>query len=104
MVKARPDSLSDFDLVATMREVDRATLFGLIGRPGIDHLTARWGHRGRPGQLPPPGDWGTWLVLAGRGFGKTRMGAEWVRAIAEQDGSARIALIGASLHDARSVM
>ncbi|MBO9574491.1 MAG: DNA-packaging protein [Sphingobium sp.] len=42
--------------------------------------------------------------MAGRGFGKTRAGAEWVRGIAEADGRARIALVGASLHEARAVM
>lgn len=49
------------------------------------------------------GAWRIWLML-GRGFGKTRAGAEWVRGIAERDGSARIALVGASLQEARSVM
>ena len=44
------------------------------------------------------------LVMAGRGFGKTRLGAEWVRGVAENDPEARIALIGSSLHEARSVM
>ena len=63
-----------------------------------------WEKVGRPAQQPPPGDWATWLIMAGRGFGKTRAGAEWVRAIAERDGSARIALVAGSLHDARSVM
>lgn len=56
------------------------------------------------GQLPPAGDWRTWLVMAGRGFGKTRAGAEWVRAVAEADPAARIALVGASLGEARAVM
>lgn len=60
-----------------------------------------WAHQG---QLPPDGDWLGWLILAGRGFGKTRAGAEWVRAIAESDGKARIALVGASLGEARAVM
>ena len=46
------------------------------------------------GQMPPPGGWRTWLIMAGRGFGKTRAGAEWVRAVAEADPGARIALIG----------
>ena len=37
---------------------------------------SKWAH---PGQLPPPeGDWRTWVIMAGRGFGKTRAGAEWV--------------------------
>ncbi|MXP40052.1 ATP-binding protein [Altererythrobacter soli] len=56
------------------------------------------------GQLPPPGEWRTWLVMAGRGFGKTRAGAEWVRAVADEDPEARIALVAASLQEARSVM
>jgi phage terminase large subunit-like protein len=34
---------------------------------------------GRPAQFPPDGDWLTWLLLAGRGNGKTRSGAEFVR-------------------------
>ena len=33
----------------------------------------------RPKQVAPDGDWTTWLILAGRGFGKTRTGAEWIR-------------------------
>ena len=63
-----------------------------------------WSIQARPSQLAPAGDWRVWLVMAGRGFGKTRAGAEWVRAIAQNDGSARIALVGASLVEARSVM
>ena len=34
-----------------------------------------------PGQLPPDTDWRTWLIMAGRGFGKTRAGAEWVMSL-----------------------
>ena len=56
------------------------------------------------GQLPPPGEWRTWLIMAGRGFGKTRAGAEWVRGIADADPEARIALVAATLGEARSVM
>lgn len=55
-------------------------------------------------QAEPGGDWRVWLVMAGRGFGKTRMGAEWIRARAEADGSLRIALVGATLTEARNVM
>lgn len=63
-----------------------------------------WKDIARPEQLPPPGDWKIWCVVAGRGFGKTRMGAEaikmWVR-----DGTARqIALIGKTSEDIRKVM
>ena len=54
-------------------------------------LTYNWHLHARDSQLPPPGDWDTWMILAGRGFGKTRTGAEWVRAQVE-DGAPRAAL------------
>jgi phage terminase large subunit-like protein len=56
------------------------------------------------GQEPPAGDWAVWLMLTGRGFGKTRAGAEWISALARADGSLRIALVGATIEDALSVM
>jgi len=60
-------------------------------------------------QLPPERansgvDWTTWLLLGGRGAGKTRAGAEWVRQLALEDPTARIALIGETEHEAREVM
>ena len=67
-------------------------------------LAHHWQLWARPEQLPPQGDWRLWLVMAGRGFGKTRMGAEWVREVAGHHPEARIALVGASLAEARSVM
>lgn len=63
-----------------------------------------WEVWGRDEQLPPPGAWRIWLICAGRGFGKTRAGSEWVRNVARHDGNARIALVGASLSEVRSVM
>lgn len=63
-----------------------------------------WRFWANPAQLPPPGEWRLWLMLAGRGFGKTRAGAEWVRSIAERDGRARIALVGATVAEVRRVM
>ena len=38
-----------------------------------------WLKQARPNQLPPTGNWQVWLILAGRGFGKTRTGAEAIR-------------------------
>jgi phage terminase large subunit-like protein len=58
----------------------------------------------RPEQKPPPGDWRVWLLLAGRGFGKTRTGAEFVRACAEFGLAHRIALVAPTALDARNVM
>jgi phage terminase large subunit-like protein len=54
-------------------------------------------------QREPIADWRTWLILGGRGAGKTRAGAEWVRAVAA-DPRARIALVGETEHDVREVM
>jgi phage terminase large subunit-like protein len=63
-----------------------------------------WEVWARDEQLPPDGEWRVWLICAGRGFGKTRAGAEWVRNLARHDPEARIALVGASLAEVRSVM
>lgn len=63
-----------------------------------------WLTTARPEQLPPPGDWSIWLILAGRGFGKTRAGAEWVRSLAEGGLASRIALVGPTASDVRDTM
>ena len=56
------------------------------------------------GQRYPPGEgWRVWLMMAGRGYGKTRAGAEWVHGLARNRG-VRIALVGASIDEARSIM
>ncbi len=96
--------LSDYDCIAGLPDQQREACLAVLGEPGMTELQAEWRHRARPYQFPPEGDWPVWLVMAGRGFGKTRMGAEWVRGIAERDGSAAIALVGATLHEVRSIM
>lgn len=63
-----------------------------------------WDFWSRPNQLPPEGDWNTWLVMAGRGFGKTRMGSEWIRKLAHDVPGCRIALVAETAADARDVM
>jgi predicted phage terminase large subunit-like protein len=63
-----------------------------------------WRAKARPSQLPPPGDWNGWLVMAGRGFGKTRTGAEWIKDLVETNAAGRIALIAPTAADARDVM
>jgi len=63
-----------------------------------------WPFWARENQLPPEGNWVHWLVLAGRGFGKTRAGAEWVRSLVEGKQTERIALVGPTMNDVRAVM
>ena len=67
-------------------------------------LAYQWRLWARPSQLPPPGEWLTWLIMAGRGFGKTRTGAEWIRQRVESGETRRIALVGRTPADARDVM
>ncbi len=63
-----------------------------------------------PHQLPPDGDWRTWVIMGGRGAGKTRAGSEWVRAEVEgarpldKGRSRRVALVGETIDQARDVM
>jgi phage terminase large subunit-like protein len=70
---------------------------GLFGDFGFFAL-----HHQKPPTLAKNGEpWTTWLILGGRGAGKTRAGAEWVRGIALSDPKARIALIAETEDDAR---
>ncbi|MES2904053.1 MAG: terminase family protein [Pseudomonadota bacterium] len=67
----------------------------------IDAAFEAWSAQG---QMSPAGEeWRVWLMLAGRGFGKTRAGAEWINALAREGGK-RIALVAASIDEARAVM
>jgi phage terminase large subunit-like protein len=67
-------------------------------------LAADWPSWAHKGQLPDHDGWRTWVLLAGRGFGKTRAGAEWVSAFARANPDASIALVAANPGEARSVM
>ncbi len=63
-----------------------------------------WRMWGRHDQQLPAGDWRLWLIMAGRGWGKTRTGAEAVRDLANRRPKQRFALVGATSADARDVM
>ena len=80
-------------------------MIGVAGKPitEAELVVANLDFRPRVAQNPA-GDWSTWLVLAGRGFGKTRTGAEWIDWVATSCRGVRIALVGATMNDARSVM
>lgn len=97
-------ALSESERLALEPEDVRAAVLRQLDRPDLMALERNWAFLARPGQLPPAGDWRIWLMMAGRGYGKTRAGAEWVRAVAEAEPAARIALVGATLGEARSVM
>lgn len=69
-----------------------------------DEFVERWRIWAHGGQIEPPGEWRIWLVKAGRGFGKTRAGAEWVSEQARSHPGARIALVAATALDGLRVM
>jgi phage terminase large subunit-like protein len=68
----------------------------------MDAHYERWVHESQ--QEPTSEGWRTWLLMAGRGFGKTRAGAEWIFKLAEAQPGSRIALVGATIAEARAVM
>ena len=92
------------------KERTNARLLAGLDDEDLARLEHDWQVWAREDQLPPPGEWVNWLVLGGRGAGKTRTGAEWVRGMAlglagfSSRPVRRIALIGETLEDVRSVM
>lgn len=71
-------------------------------------LLFHWAFWARPEQLPPPGNWFCWALISGRGFGKTRTGAEWIRGKVQEARARgqpiRIALVAETAADCRDVM
>lgn len=90
-------------LAQRVAALDAGTRAAVLGRL-TDAELASWAFWARPNQLPPTWDWRIWLILAGRGFGKTRTGAETVRAWVTSGHYGRIALVAPTAADARDVM
>ncbi len=63
-----------------------------------------WNLHARPAQRMPQGNWHTWLIMAGRGFGKTRTGAETIRSWVKERRAKNICLLGNTIADVRHVM
>ena len=95
---------SDAEFVARLQPRHRKAVLASLSDQEQRAIFHHWPFWARPEQMPPDGNWSVWLIMAGRGFGKTRAGAEWVRSIAESDGSARFALVGANYAETRTVM
>lgn len=93
-----------FEILANADSRTRAAMLQAMPPEQRRETMWNWDVWGRTAQKPPRGDWRTWLIMAGRGFGKTRAGSEWVRQQADTNPQARIALVGASLGEARAVM
>jgi phage terminase large subunit-like protein len=120
---------ADADLLARLLALPpewRSAMLDSLGPEEAEALDAAWRAWAHRGQLPPAAcadgsDWRTWVIMAGRGFGKTRAGAQWVldavkKTVERGAGGAlvprpgyserplRIALVAATLDEARRIM
>ena len=102
--------LSPAQILANLPDDERAAALASLSDEVRANLRYNWEFWARPNQVEPAGDWTTWLILAGRGFGKTRTGAETIRKWACGDTPlspgrcSRIALVAETAPDARDVM
>jgi len=96
-VTALPDGWETWPTPAKARLL---AVVGAAAHKKVDH----WRLTARPPQRPPGGDWDTWMVLAGRGFGKTRTGAEWSWRAAHDHPGSRGAVVAPTAGDVRDVM
>ena len=83
--------------------MERTQLLSRLSENEANEILHSWAFWARPDQRPPVGEWRVWVILAGRGYGKTRCGAEWVLGQVAR-GRKRIALIGETKAAARDVM
>jgi phage terminase large subunit-like protein len=97
-----PPLLRNIGALLALSPAERAKLLGALDDKQCDELFYDWSLWARDDQRPPPGDWIYWLILAGRGAGKTRAGAEAVREWVKD--FAIVNLIGATHDDVRDVM
>ena len=105
-----PELKSGAAWLASATEGDVNEFLGSLGEKALLALPWVFEFWALPHQLPPRGDWKTWVIMGGRGAGKTRAGSEWVRAQVEgarpQDPSTarRVALVGETVDEVREVM
>lgn len=101
---------SGADLLACATVQEQAKFLDDIGEGGLCALPFLFEFWAMPHQLPPEGDWRAWVILGGRGAGKTRAGAEWVRSKVEgarpfdPGACTRVALVGETQDQVREVM
>ena len=114
--KALPRGTDPFAYLRSLKGESRRRALLRLGPEELETIDAHWRGWSHEGQRPPATcpdgtPWSTWVLMAGRGFAKTRAGAEWiveaVAAAAKGSGAPQplaIALVGATLDDARRVM
>lgn len=97
-------------VIASLTPEQKEEWFASLSEKDLEFLEYDWRFWARPEQVAPEGDWQTWVYLAGRGAGKTRSAAEWVRENVCGDTPlaagkySRVALVAETAADARDVM
>lgn len=98
-------SLSVAEQIASLPVAERNAALKAFSDKELSELLYDWrGFLARPDQVAPDGDWSIWLILAGRGWGKTRTGAEWIKENVASGQYGRIALVAETAADARDVL
>lgn len=75
-----------------------------LSRDELEALECEWIFKARPSQIPPEGNWNTWLIQTGRGWGKTRTGSEFVIESVRSGVARRVHLVARAAADVRDVM
>ena len=95
------------DIIKKLSSTEQAVILGAMEEieRGVEARKWEWGRHARPEQLAPSGDWDFWVLLTGRGWGKTRTGSEYIRGEVEKAREpVRVALVGRSAADVRDIM
>jgi predicted phage terminase large subunit-like protein len=95
---------SQKSLLASLTASEMTSLLKSLNTEERAALLYRWDAWRRPSQAPPPDPWVGWLIDAGRGWGKTRTGAETVRHWVEQEGVTRIGIVSETAADNRDII
>ncbi len=89
--------------LAALPAEQRAEILGAFTADQLLGIQYAWPFWARPDQSPPPGDWRTWLNLGGRGSGKTRTAAEWIRREVDAGRRRQIGIVGPTVEALRRV-
>ena len=108
VIRALPKGMSVAKLLAVVLGSKWLAMYDAMDPVTKHVLQYDWTFWARNAQIIPDGDWHTWVIMGGRGFGKTRPGSEtviqWAHELGEQHGRGHIALVGKDPGDIRKVM
>lgn len=102
--KPKQELPSAMERIQALPDKTKREILSKLSTEQLAELDYTWEMWARTKQMPPKGHWFVWLICAGRGFGKTRSGAEFVRMMVERGKAKRIALVGRTAADVRDVM